>query len=87
MSLLYKYLLVINVLALIFYGIDKQKAIHNKWRIKESTLLGLSLIGGSLGALLGMLVFHHKTKKPRFKFGVPAMLIMHVIILFFILKS
>lgn len=87
MSLLYKYLLVINVLALIFYDIDKQKAIHNKWRIKESTLLGLSLIGGSLGALLGMLVFHHKTKKPRFKFGVPAMLIMHVIILFFILKS
>lgn len=87
MDILFKYLLVINILTFIFYGIDKQKAIHNKWRIKEATLLGLSFIGGSVGALLGMFIFHHKTKKPRFKFGVPAMLIIHLIILFLILKS
>ena len=86
MDFLLKYLLIINVLAFIFYGIDKQKAIHNKWRIKEATLLGPSFIRGSVGALLGMFIIHHKTKEPRFKIGVPAMLIIHLVILFFMSK-
>lgn len=83
MNYLLIYLLTINFITFITYGIDKRKAIKNKWRIKEATLLGLSFIGGSIGALMGMIIFHHKTKKPRFKFGVPVMLIFHLVILFF----
>lgn len=83
MKYLLIYLLAINLISFIAYGIDKRKAIKNKWRIKEATLLGISFIGGSVGALLGMITFHHKTKKPRFKFGVPVMLIFHLVILFF----
>ncbi|MCQ2536418.1 MAG: DUF1294 domain-containing protein [Lachnospiraceae bacterium] len=83
MKYLLFYLLAINLISFIAYGIDKRKAIKNKWRIKEATLLGLSFIGGSIGALMGMIIFHHKTKKPRFKFGVPVMLIFHLVILFF----
>lgn len=83
MKYLLIYLLAINLISFIAYGIDKRKAIKNKWRIKEATLLGLSFIGGSVGALLGMITFHHKTKKPRFKIGVPVMLIIHLVILFF----
>ena len=83
MNYLLIYLLTINLISFIAYGIDKRKAIKNKWRIKEATLLGLSFIGGSIGALMGMIIFHHKTKKPRFKIGVPVMLIIHLVILFF----
>lgn len=83
MKYLLIYLLAINLISFIAYGIDKRKAIKNKWRIKEATLLGLSFIGGSIGALMGMIIFHHKTKKPRFKIGVPVMLIFHLVILFF----
>lgn len=83
MKYLLIYLLAINLISFIAYGIDKRKAIKNKWRIKEATLLGLSFIGGSIGALMGMIIFHHKTKKPRFKIGVPVMLIFHLAILFF----
>ena len=83
MKYLLIYLLAINLISFIAYGIDKRKAIKNKWRIKEATLLGLSFIGGSIGALMGMIIFHHKTKKPRFKIGVPVMLIIHLVILFF----
>ena len=56
------YLLFINVVTFALYGIDKWKAIHNKWRIREATLLITALIGGSLGAFIAMHVFRHKTK-------------------------
>lgn len=74
------YLLIINIVAFAAYGIDKQKAKKRKWRIKEATLLSLAFVGGSIGALLGMKIFHHKTLKPAFKIGVPAMLLLHIII-------
>ena len=75
---LFYYLLIINFITFITFGIDKYKAIKNKWRIKEATLLGLSFIGGALGGMLGMYVFRHKTKKFYFFLGIPFMMILHV---------
>ena len=68
------YLLIINVVTFALYGIDKWKAIHNKWRIREATLLITALIG----AFIAMQMFRHKTKKWYFKYTVPAMLVVHV---------
>jgi len=84
MKLLLYYLIAINLTAFLAYGIDKLKAVKNKWRIRESILLGLAFISGSFGALLGMLIFHHKTRKPRFKIGVPLMLIAHIVLFIYL---
>ncbi len=73
------YLIVINIVAFLAYGADKQKAKEKKWRTPESVLLMLAVLGGSIGALLGMKVFHHKTKHPKFFIGVPAILILQII--------
>ena len=67
-------LLLINIVAFAAYGIDKRKAQKDRWRIPESTLLLLAFFGGALGALLGMRVFHHKTKHWKFKILVPLFL-------------
>ncbi len=75
------YLLIINVVTFALYGIDKWKAIHNKWRIREAALLVTAFIGGSLGAFMGMQMFRHKTRKWYFKYTVPAMLVMHVVVM------
>ena len=71
------FLLVLNALTFIVYGIDKWKARNDKWRIPESTLLLLAFFGGSVGALLGMQVWHHKTLHWIFRLGIPAMLLLH----------
>ncbi len=73
------YACVINVIAFFMYGFDKQKAKCRQWRIPESTLLGVAVIGGSIGAFLGMQIFRHKTKKPKFYIGVPVIFILQVI--------
>ena len=70
------YLFLINLTAFSIYGIDKYRAKHRQWRIPEATLLLSAALGGSVGALLGMRLFHHKTKKPRFFIGVPAILLL-----------
>ena len=72
------YLLAINLLAFLIYGVDKWKAKHEKWRVPEKTLFLLALLGGSVGALVGMKVFHHKTRKWYFCFGIPAILILQI---------
>ncbi|MCI6161489.1 MAG: DUF1294 domain-containing protein [Prevotellaceae bacterium] len=72
------YLLVINVIAFFLYGIDKRKAIHFKWRIPEIELLGVAVIGGSIGAWFGMKVWHHKTMHKKFKYGIPLILIVQM---------
>ncbi len=72
------YLLVVNLLTFISYGIDKWKARHNRWRIPEATLLLLAALGGSIGALLAMKVFRHKTQHKKFRYGVPAILIVQM---------
>lgn len=71
-------LMIVNVLTFALWGVDKAKAKAGAWRIPESTLLILALLGGSVGALAGMLVFHHKTQKWQFKLGVPVLLLYHV---------
>ena len=75
------YLIGINVLTFLFYGIDKRKARKKKWRIPENTLILLAAVGGSIGALLGMYVFRHKTKHGKFTLGIPAILIVQVVLL------
>ncbi|MBR5699454.1 MAG: DUF1294 domain-containing protein [Prevotella sp.] len=72
------YLVVINVVAFVVYGVDKYKAKHGRWRIPEATLLGLAVIGGSIGAWLGMRVWHHKTMHKKFQYGVPLILIAQI---------
>ena len=72
------YFLAINIITFIVYGIDKLKARKNLWRIPEATLLHLAVIGGSIGAWLGMRVWHHKTMHLKFKYGVPIILVAQV---------
>jgi uncharacterized membrane protein YsdA (DUF1294 family) len=60
------YLLIINLISFALYFIDKQKSKRDKWRIKESTLHFVSFLGGTLGSIAAMILFHHKTKKPMF---------------------
>lgn len=76
------YLIAINVVTFFLYGIDKWKAKRSKWRISEATLLGLAVIGGSIGAWLGMKVWHHKTMHKKFKYGLPLILIIQIAIVF-----
>lgn len=79
------YILIINVIAFAAYGIDKQKAVKKEWRISEDTLIGLALIGGSVGALLGMKCFHHKTRKKKFSVGIPLIFILQIgIVIYFL---
>ena len=77
------YLVVINVVAFVVYGVDKYKAKHGRWRIPEATLLGLAVIGGSIGAWLGMRVWHHKTMHKKFQYGIPLILIAQIALVFF----
>ncbi len=72
------YLGVINILAFICYGLDKKRAKNGQWRISEAHLLALAALGGALGALLGMLVFHHKTRKRKFTVTVPLFLVLWI---------
>lgn len=80
MRYLMHYLIIINIAAWIMYGLDKWKAKSGAWRIPERTLLLTALAGGSVGALAGMLLFHHKTRKPKFMIGVPVMFAAHCVI-------
>ncbi|MCI8834597.1 MAG: DUF1294 domain-containing protein [Ruminococcus sp.] len=84
-KMIFLYLLVMNLLTFAMFGIDKWKAVHGNWRIRESTLLGLSLVGGAAGGLAAMYVCRHKTKKVYFKTGLPAMLAIQAILLFYLL--
>ncbi len=72
------YLAIVNLLAFIVFGIDKRRARKKRWRIPEITLIMFAAIGGSIGALIGMFFWHHKTKKLKFLFAVPALLILWI---------
>ena len=72
------YLFAINIVSFFLYGIDKYKAKKNKWRISEATLLMIAIIGGSIGAWVGMRLWHHKTMHKKFKYGIPVIMIMQV---------
>lgn len=79
------YLLAINLVTLALYGIDKRRARREQRRIPEKTLLLLPLLGGSVGGILGMRVFHHKTRHWYFRFGLPAMLLAQVALALYLL--
>lgn len=80
------YLVAINVVAFVVYGIDKYKAVRSKWRIPESTLIGLAVIGGSIGAWMGMKFWHHKTLHAKFRFGIPIILIAQVALAWWLMQ-
>ena len=79
------YLIGVNLLTFIAYGIDKYKARHKQWRITEASLLLLAILGGSPAALLAMRLFHHKTLHKKFRYGVPAILLIQLTIVFFLM--
>lgn len=78
------YLLVVNLLTFFIYGIDKLLAKMQKWRIPERFLIGLALLGGSIGGFLGMKCFHHKTRKAKFYIGVPVILLLQCALIIYI---
>ena len=86
MELLLYYFVCVNVLTFLVYGIDKWQARQGKWRISEATLLLFAVIGGSIGAWLGMRVWRHKTMHKKFKYGIPAILMIHIIIIVYLSK-
>lgn len=79
MKLLILYLLIVNAAAFLLMLIDKIRARKNLWRIPEKTLLGVALIGGSIGAYAGMQLFRHKTRHPKFYIGIPVILALQLI--------
>ena len=85
-SIIIIYLIIINLLAFLLMGLDKRKAKRHKWRIPEKTLFLSAIIGGSIGALLGMQVFRHKTKHASFRIGMPCILIAQLGLAVYILS-
>ena len=81
------YLVAINVLTFFMYGVDKWKAKQSKWRIKEAALLMLAALGGSIGAWLGMHVWHHKTMHKKFRYGIPLIIILQIALVAAVLLS
>ena len=79
------YLVIINVVSFFIYGFDKWKAKKSKMRIREAALLGLAVLGGSIGAWLGMKVWHHKTLHKKFKYGVPTIIIVQLALIVYYL--
>lgn len=74
------YLTVINILGFLIMGLDKHKAKMGNRRIPENTLFAFAFLGGGIGTIAGMYIFHHKTKKPQFKIGMPLILIIELLI-------
>ena len=81
------YLAVINVVTFFMYGVVKWKAKKSKWRIRETALLTLAVLGGSIGALLGMQVWHHKTMHKKFKYGLPLILLAQIALIYLIIQK
>ena len=81
------YLTSINVATFITYGIDKLKAKRSKWRIREASLLLLAVLGGSIGALLGMKVWHHKTMHKKFQLGIPLIIVAQIALVIWIISK
>lgn len=84
MDILLIYLLLINAASLLLMRVDKRRAIKKAWRIPEATLLGIAAFGGSLGAIIGMRLFRHKTQHLKFSVGLPVMMTVHIVLLIFL---
>ncbi|MDO4965687.1 MAG: DUF1294 domain-containing protein [Lachnospiraceae bacterium] len=79
------YLVAINLAGFLAFFIDKSRSIRAKWRIPESTLLSFAFFGGGVGCFLGMRIFHHKTLKPKFYIGIPAIIVFHILLVLFLI--
>lgn len=79
------YLVTINVATFFVYGIDKWKAKQSMWRVRETAQMLLALLGGSIGAWLGMKVWHHKTLHKKFRYGIPLIIIVQLAVLVWIM--
>ncbi|SHK78335.1 Uncharacterized membrane protein YsdA, DUF1294 family [Selenomonas ruminantium] len=77
-EIFYWYLAIINALVLVVYGGDKLFAKMDSWRVPEKILMLLAVLGGSIGALLAMQIFRHKTRHLKFRYGVPVILLLQV---------
>ena len=84
---LLNYLVIINIIAFIVYGIDKLKAKRGKWRITEATLLLLAIIGGSIGAWCGVKVWHHKTLHKKFRYGIPLIIALQTAMVLYLYQD
>lgn len=82
MKILIYYFILINIFTFIIFGVDKLKAIHGNLRIREKTLLSLCILGGSIGGLIGMYLFRHKTLVTYFYLGIPIILIIQLIFIY-----
>ncbi len=87
MELLCLYLVLINAAGFLLMLADKRKAIKKKWRVPEATLMTIAAFGGSLGSFLGMYTFRHKTKHPKFCLGIPALLVLHTVLVVWIISK
>ena len=74
------YAVVVNLITFVAYGVDKLNAVRGKWRISETTLLLLAVIGGSVGAWFGIGCWHHKTLHKRFRYGIPMILLLQLVL-------
>lgn len=83
-SLIMYYLLAVNVVAFAAFGIDKYKAKRGLWRISEATLLLLAVVGGSIGALLGMRIWRHKTQHAKFRYGLPLIILAQIALIYYL---
>ena len=87
MNIILGYLLAVNITSFLLYGIDKYKAKKGRWRISEATLLLMAVIGGSIGAWVGMRIWHHKTMHKKFKYGIPVIIIFQVALAVYLLTN
>ena len=87
MNIILYYLLAVNIATFFLYGIDKYKAKNGRWRISEATLLTMAAIGGSIGAWVGMRIWHHKTMHKKFKYGIPVIIIMQIALVVYLLTN
>ena len=81
------YLLAVNITSFLLFGIDKYKTKKGQWRISEATLLTMAAIGGSIGAWAGMRLWHHKTMHKKFKYGIPVIIIMQIVLVVYLLTN
>ncbi len=87
LSIVIAYLIVTNIIGFALMGIDKRRAIRNAFRVPEATLFAIAIAGGSIGSILGMLIFRHKTKHWYFKLGMPLVLVFQLLIIALLIMS
>ena len=87
LGILATYLILINLVSFVMMGIDKRRAAKKLWRIPESSLFIIAIIGGSIGSIIGMRAFHHKTRHWYFVYGMPLILMLQILLIIAIIKS